>query len=146
MARITRWISIIERCALLYRMQSFEELGLNGSQHMYIYYLCNHQEGIMQDALAKKVYINKSNAARNIKALLDKGFVKREKDSKDLRVYKIYPTAKAFAVLPKIKEKMGIFNLEITKQMSEEEVIALESALKKVALNASSYIEEYYEE
>ena len=146
MARITRWISITERCAMIYRMQAFNEIQLPACQHMYIYYLCSHSDGISQDMLAKKVYVNKSNVARNIKSLEDAGYVYREVDSEDKRAFKVYPTSKAFDVLPFIKEKMSIFNEEIMKDFSESEKELLEKMLIKVAQNASSYINDNYEE
>ena len=146
MARITRWISISERCAMLYRMQAFKNIDLLPSQHMYIYYLCNHSEGINQDMLAKKVYVNKSNVARNIKALEEEGYIKIIINEEDKRAYKVYPTDKAYEVLPFIKDAMTHFNKIITKGLSDDEVMTLESLLTKVAINASSYIEENYEE
>ena len=146
MARITRWISITERCAMLYRNVAFKDIDLLPSHHMYIYYLCNHNEGIKQDALAKKVYVNKSCAARSIKTLIDSGYVSRVKDENDKRAYKVYPTKKAYDVLPLIKEAMGKFNEVITSNLSEEEVELLTNMLIKVANNASCYIDEHYED
>ena len=146
MARITRWISISERCAMLYRMQAFKDIDLLPSQHTYIYYLCNHSDGINQDMLAKKVYVNKSNVARNIKALEEAGYVRRVINEDDKRAYKVYPTDKAFIVLPLIKEAMGKFNEVLTEGLTENEKEMLETLLKKVANNASSYIDENYEE
>ena len=146
MARITRWISISERCSMLYRMQAFKDLGLPACQHMYIYYLCNHPEGIKQDELAYKVYVNKSNVTRNIKSLEENGFVKRIVDNEDKRAYKVYPTDKAFNILPIIKGKMSYFNEVLCEGLSEEEVNKLNDLLIKVANNASNFIDKNYEE
>lgn len=146
MARITRWISITERCAMLYRMQAFKDIDLPPSQHMYIYYLCNHSDGINQEELAKKVFVNKSNIARNIKSLENAGFIYREVDKDDKRAYKVYPTSKAYNVLPLIKEKMGIFNEVLCMGLSSEEVEMLNTLLAKVANNASTFINNTYEE
>ena len=146
MARITRWISITERCAMLYRNIAFKDIDLLPSHHMYIYYLCNHPDGVSQDALAKKVYVNKSNVARSIKTLIDAGFVYREKNLDDKRAYKVYPTKKAFDTLPYIKETMGKFNEIITSGLKEEDKVKLNELLTIVANNASSYIDQHYEE
>ena len=146
MARITRWISITERCAMLYRNIAFKDIDLLPSHHMYIYYLCNHPDGVSQDALAKKVYVNKSNVARSIKTLIDAGFVYREKNLDDKRAYKVYPTKKAFDTLPYIKETMGKFNEIITSGLKEEDKVKLNELLTIVANNASNYIDQHYEE
>ena len=146
MARITRWISISERCAMLYRMQAFKNIDLLPSQHMYIYYLCNHSDGINQDMLAKKVYVNKSSVARSIKTLEEAGYVKRVVNEEDKRAYKVYPTSKAFEVLPFIKDVMGKFNEELVNGLTEEEAKMLETLLAKVATNAANYIDKNYEE
>ncbi|MBP5551162.1 MAG: winged helix-turn-helix transcriptional regulator [Bacilli bacterium] len=146
MARITRWISITERCAMLYRNIAFKDIDLLPSHHMYIYYLCNHSEGVSQDALAKKVYVNKSSVARSIKTLIDAGYVYREVNEDDKRAYKVYPTKKAYDTLPYIKEAMGKFNEIITDGLKEDEVEELNKLLTKVANNASSYIDLNYED
>ena len=146
MSRITRWISITERCAMLYRNIAFKDIDLLPSHHMYIYYLCNHPEGVSQDALAKKVYVNKSSVARSIKTLIEAGFVYRKKNLDDKRAYKVYPTKKAYDTLPYIKETMGKFNEIITSGLKEEEIDILNNLLTKVANNASSHIELNYEE
>lgn len=146
MARITRWIAISERCAMLFRMEAFKDIEIPVSSYMYIYYLCNHNEGINQDSLAKKVYVNKSNVARNIKALENSGYVYREVDENDKRAYKVYPTDKAYAILPFIKNKMGYFNDVLCNGLTEDEVNTLNSLLIKVAKNASTFIDSTYEE
>ena len=146
MARITRWISITERCAMLYRNIAFKDIDLLPSHHMYIYYLCNHSDGVSQDALAKKVYVNKSSVARSIKTLIDAGYVYREVNPNDKRAYKVFPTKKAYDTLPYIKEVMGKFNEIITSNLSSEEVDKLNELLTKVANNASSYIDLNYED
>ncbi|MBO4668238.1 MAG: winged helix-turn-helix transcriptional regulator [Bacilli bacterium] len=146
MARITRWISITERCTMLYRNVAFKDIDLLPSHHMYIYYLCSHSEGVSQDDLAKKVYVNKSSVARSIKTLIDAGYVYREVNKEDKRAYKVYPTKKAYDTLPYIKEAMGKFNEVITDGLEEAEVEELNRLLTKVANNASSYIDLNYED
>lgn len=139
MKRIAKWIGLTERCALLYRMKAFEDLGISASGHMYIFCLCNNN-GISQEELVKRIYVNKSNVARNIKTLEESGFVTRKVDDSDKRVYKIYPTAKAYEVYPIIKDRLTILNEALIKGFSDSEVDTLFDMLKRVALNACDFI------
>lgn len=89
MSSLTRCISVIARCSALKRSQAFKSLGITGCQHTYILNVCRNP-GISQEQLANKIYIHKSNVARQV-ALLDKaGFLTRAPSSEDKRVMLIF--------------------------------------------------------
>ena len=76
MEAIIRSINHIARLATLYREKELKKFGLGGMHHTYILNICR-QPGISQEALAKKIFVNKSNVARQLAILEERGFVTR---------------------------------------------------------------------
>lgn len=144
MKKISRFINVIARCASQYRSVEFEEIGLNGSNHMYIFYLCRHP-GVSQEHLSKLLHVNKSNVTRSLRCLEEDGFIYRCVNEKDKRNYCIYPTEKAKGILPFLVEKIDKWNEIISNGLTEEESEVLYELLKKVAVNATLYDEKMKE-
>ena len=108
------------RCANLYRTEEFEELGLGGYQDSYILQVCR-QPGIAQEKLAGLIYVHKSNVARQLNSLEEKGFITREADPNDRRGLLVYPTEKAYAAIRRIREVHGRWNELVLEGLSERE-------------------------
>lgn len=145
MNRITRWISLLQRCTMEFRTNEMTELDINPCHHVYIYCLCNNP-GVSQEDLTKMIHINKSNVTRSLKVLQDDGFVYKEIDKIDKRIWRIYPTQKAYDLLPKLREKMNVWNEVLMEGLSLEEQEQLYSLLKKTTVNACNYTNKKYVE
>ena len=145
MNRITRFISLTERCTNEYRTAEFAEMGLGPAYNMYIFYLCKNP-GVPQDTLSKILHINKSNVTRAIQTLIKDGFLYKEIDSEDKRISRIYPTDKAYAIRPLLIKKMQRWNEVIMAGLTEEEQNILFELLKKVTINACDYTSKKYVE
>lgn len=145
MNRITRFISLTERCGTEFKTDELKELGIGPNYNMYIFYLCNNP-GVPQDTLSKVLHINKSNVTRALQILINDGFVYKEVDSNDKRISRIYPTEKAYQIRPLISEKMNKWNRIIMDGLTEEEQQKLYELLKKVAINACNYTTKKYME
>lgn len=143
--KISRWISITERCSLQYRSKAFEDIKLCGNHHMYIFVLCR-KPGISQEELVKSIHVNKSNVARSLKILEEDGFIYKEISSSDKRSNLIYPTPKAYDVLPFIREKISSWNEILSFSLTDVEKETLDNLLKKVAINACNYANKEFEE
>ena len=127
-----RDIAICWRCANLYRASRFEKYGFSCYQYTYILSVCDNP-GIAQDKLAKTIYVHKSNAARQLAALEEKGFVTRAPDPDDKRILRVYPTEKAFDAVPIIKEVLSDYNSLLLEGLPEEEIALLESTMQLLA-------------
>lgn len=139
--RITRLISLIERCSYEYRNMEFRELGLGPTHHSYILYLCKNP-GVSQEMITKVLHINKSNVTRNLQVLIDNGFVNKVVDANDKRSYLIYPTEKAIQVRPHIIEKIKKWNDVLLNGLPEDNKQQLIDWLKIVADNACCYVDD----
>ena len=129
------------RCACLYRAEKLAKLGVSGYQDSYIIEICKNP-GIAQEQLAGLIYVHKSNVARQLASLEEKGFITREADLQDKRNLLVYPTEKAFEVLPQIKKVHKEWNERILEGMSEKERDEVASIAKLLSENAKRVLEE----
>lgn len=128
-------VGVCWRCANLYRTARFEPLGFSCWQYSYILHVCD-EPGIAQDRLAKKIYVHKSNAARQLASLEEKGFVERRTDAADKRILRVYPTERAARALPAIRAALKDYNDMLLSGFSADEVRVLESMTARLAENA----------
>ena len=99
----------IVRCTNYFRTQKMADSGITGIQCTYL--LCiNRTPGISQEQLASQLYKDKSVIARHLASLESNGYIHRKPDSKDRRVQKLYLTAKAEELLPRIREVFQEWN------------------------------------
>lgn len=135
-----KYISRIARCADQYRNDCFVEDKLTGYQYTYIINICRNP-GISQDKLSKTIYINKSNVTRQIGLLEQNGYITRKGSSYDKRVIEVYPTEKAYEVLPKIMNVLHEWNNYLVSDFTDEEKEIMQQLLKRMMDKAENYIE-----
>lgn len=140
MASMTRQINIIGRCSAIYRADRLKGTDLTPVHHTYIIALC-HNPGISQDALAKRICINRSNVTRQLAYLEEHGYVERRVSNSDRRVLLVYPTKKAEDILPFIREMLKDWNDFLTDGFSADELDQLNEMLERIANKAREYAE-----
>ncbi len=140
MAQFMKNTGQIWRCGNLYRTSRYESLGLGSYQDSYILNVCAHP-GITQEGLSKLIYIHKSNVARQLGSLEEKGFIRRETDPSDKRNMLVYPTEKAYAVLDEIKRVNAEWDRIMLEGFSEEEREEVEKLSALLAERAKKIIE-----
>lgn len=140
MPSLMRQIGVISRCASMFRTDKLKERGsdLGNCHHSYILLLCRNP-GISQDAIAKKICINKSNVTRHVSQLEKLGYVERRQSDEDKRVVLVYPTQKAYDALPTVKEVVHEWKEYITEEISAEELELVADVLHRMARRAAEY-------
>lgn len=128
------------RCANLYRTEMYETLGIGSYQDSYILHVCRNP-GITQEQLSKMIFIHKSNVARQLNSLEEKGFVERRPDPHDKRNLLVYPTEKAQSALPVIREVNRRWNESILQGFTEEEKETIAKYIGVLAENAKRVVE-----
>ncbi len=142
MDALMKYINTISRCAILYRNEKLESEGLNGYQHTYLLIICNNP-GISQENLTKRIYVNKSNVARQLALLEQNGFVTRQPCEKDKRVMLVFPTQKAFDIYPRVKAFISEWNSYLCEDFTQEECSLLLSMLTHITDKATSKIKKF---
>ena len=140
MTDFIRYTGEIWRCGNLYRTARYEALGIGSYQDSYIVNVCAHP-GITQEGLSKLIFVHKSNVARQLGSLEEKGFVVRKTDPDDKRNLLVYPTEKAKDALKEIDRITEEWKELIQSGLSEEERAAVERYSALLAENAKRIIE-----
>ena len=140
MSSLMRCINVTARCATLRRSEQLFPVGLTGGQHTYVLNICRNP-GITQDQLAKMIYINKSNVARQVAQLEQAGFIERRVDKQDKRQMLLYPTQKAKDALPAISQALKEWNDYLNAEFTEDQRIMLEQMMEKVMNRAKAFID-----
>jgi DNA-binding MarR family transcriptional regulator len=133
-------VTDIARCAALYRQEELASLGLKSCHASYLAAIFE-RPGITQDQLARRIFINKSNVARQLVNLEEDGFVERKPSPEDKRAIQVFPTEKARDVMPEIARIFRCWESFVTQDLSEEERKILVSMLEKMKARSAVWME-----
>jgi len=86
------------------------------------------------------IYINKSNVARQLAKLEENGYVERRISANDKRIIEVYPTDKAFEILPRVQEVLRDWNNYLTAEFTPEECELLTRLLEIAMRRATDYV------
>lgn len=131
MPSLTWELDAIARCATQYRTEMLAPLGLKSCHASYLLQICKNP-GISQEQLARRIYFNKSSVARQLAVLEKAGFIRRTTSETDRRVTQLFPTDKAIALLPQIRQVLLDWEDLITQGLSPQEQTALREMLLKL--------------
>lgn len=140
MAQIIEDIMEIARGCSQFRADALAAYGLKGCHASYLREICE-TPGISQDKLAQRIYINKSNVARQVAALEESGFVTRCSCCSDKRVTQLYPTQKTLDLLPKILETLDSCEQMLAGDLSQEEYVTLCHVLERMKNKAATALD-----
>lgn len=135
-------ITHIARCAAQYRSEEMTPFGLKACHASYLVTICRHP-GITQDQLAKRIFINKSNVARQLVVLEENGFVERRPSPDDKRATLVYPTQKAMDILPEIHRIFHDWEAFVAQDLTEEERILAVKMLEKIHTRSGEWMEKH---
>ena len=134
-----RQISVTYRCAMRFRERELADTGLAGCQTPYLTTLFR-QPGISQEELARQLNVNKSSVARQLLALEEKGYVRREPSATDKRILLVYPTERALALKERLYACYGDWSSYLTQDFTEEEKDVLSRLMVRIAARAEDYV------
>ncbi len=134
-------INMVSRAAAQYLEQElFGEYGLRGYQSKYILAIYN-DEGVSQDALSKRLFVNKSSVARQLAQLEEAGYVERRACPTDKRAFELRLTQKGAALVPGIRAVNEKWREVITAGFDEGEKAELLALTDRLYENAVAYME-----
>ena len=136
---IGRWVSILYRYGQCYLGKKLEGYNIGSGQYGILMILCRNG-GISQEELSFELEIDKGSIAKSVKKLEDEGYIQRSTDQDDKRAYKVFPTQKAFDVMPVLREAIDNWEDIITSDLSEHEKEIIEQLLCKMANQACKKI------
>ena len=140
MAAFTHNLNVVARCTQMQRGQKLKSLGVCGGQVPYLLRLCR-EPGLTQEEIARALYVNKSTAARQVTHLERAGFVERRVSAEDRRCMRVYPTERALAALPELREVVREWNEYLLADFDDAERAQLMAMMERVAGRAQAYIQ-----
>jgi len=134
MVRISpgKWLSLIHRCHNAFVDSQFKDLDIGHGPRAFLMALFHH-EGLTQDELSNRLWMDKTTTARAVKKLVECGYVSKERDPLDKRYCHLYITEKGMALIPRIRQARERFTEMMTSGLSGEEMDTLLELLEKVA-------------
>ena len=130
----------IARCAAQFRAEELAPLGLKACHASYLVAVCQNP-GITQDQLARTIFINKSNIARQLVILEEDGFVERRPCPEDKRATQVYPTEKARECLPQLVEIFRRWENFVAQDLTEDERRLLITMLNKMKARSADWMD-----
>lgn len=131
---IGRIITILSRNIQQELKEVVEPFGLTVGEEPYFMELV-YEDGLTQDELTSRVNVDKSATARVVKALEEKGYLKREIDCKDRRNKRLYLTEEARRKYELLVYELQQYNLKLTDGLTEEQYDLVYHCLKMMQLN-----------
>ena len=142
MSQIFRDIIEIARCGVQYRADLLAPMELKSCHASYLMAICACP-GISQDGLARKIYINKSNVARQAAILEEEGFITRIPSTTDKRIMQLFPTQKTLELLPKISLILTGAESFLTADLTTEEKALLQELVGRMKDKAAYWLENH---
>lgn len=142
MSKLNYNILAIFRCGSQYRSEKMAQYDLKSCHTSYLLNICNHP-GISQDKLAQRICINKSNVARQAAFLEEQGYIQRRPSPSDKRVLELYPTQKALALLPAVRDILHQWDDMLTQDLTDQEIETVTRILDKMKDRATAWMEEH---
>ena len=140
MATFLKNVNMVSRSSTQYLDEKLSDSDLRGYHGKYILTVCA-RPGLSQEEIAREIFINKSNVARQLKVLEKLGYVERRASPEDKRKTLIYPTEKALDMRERIRSLNAAWREEITRGFTEEEKEELVRLTAKLYKNAVEYME-----
>ncbi len=135
-------ITHIARCASQYRSEQLTAFGLKACHASYLATICR-LPGITQDQLARRIFINKSNVARQLVVLEESGFVERKPSPDDKRATLVYPTQKALDLLPELNRIFRDWEAFVAQDLTPEERALAVKMLEKIHARSGEWMENH---
>lgn len=139
MPPFSRQIGVTHRCTMRYRERELADTGLAGCHVHYLTALFR-QPGMTQEELARELNVNKSSVTRQLTGLEEKGYIRREPEPTDRRIWRVYPTDKADALKPRLFDTLRAWREYLTADFTPEEKALLDDLMGRVAQRAEAYV------
>lgn len=139
---IGRFVAILYRMAIVYLGKELPAMKIGSGQYIFLAELFD-EEGLSQDELTQRVYVDKANTARALKKLEDGGFVRRVPDENNGRIKRAFLEPSALEIEEEFWQIIMKWSEIITKNIPQERQEQLLEDLKKMTDNAARYLQRY---
>ena len=140
MPKIMKVLNNISRCQAVYRRRMITDDGLCSHQYAFVLAIC-FKPGRSQEELARELCLDKSTVARTLASLEKNGYITRDAKESDKRQYVVHPTEKMLGVYPSICQANEMWNEQIEKGITKEELDVFYNVLSRMEQSARRALE-----
>lgn len=126
--------SILHRQSDVFLSRRLTDLGINATQFAYLMCL-SENPGSSQEQLSSLMRIDKGSVSKSIRLLTDQGYITHTISETDKRQYRLYPSEKTIALLPRFHEIVMEYENYMTRELTPIEADILRSLLEKLVKN-----------
>jgi DNA-binding MarR family transcriptional regulator len=134
-----KFIAAIYRRNQILINKKLENYDIASGQHIFLLIISRNQ-GISQKLLSEELCIGKATTAKAVKNLLSKGYIYRDVDTKDKRLYHLYLTKKGKEISPIIEKAFREVTEIQTQDFTSKEKEILTNLLNKMLNNLDKEI------
>ena len=127
-------ISILNKSAQIYLGKALKPYDISAAEASVLLTLYT-KDGVTQDDLATRLYLDKSAITRLIQSLLSKNYIIRKKDEHDLRCNRIYITKHALAIKGPIHKALDSWNHILMNSFTYAEQEKIYALLERMVEN-----------
>ena len=125
----------LHRAEADFHTQRLKPYNINYGQFSFLLTLY-FEDGVNQETIAKRMFLNKATVARAVDKLEHEGYVYRTHDEKDGRANRIFLTPKGREIEPVVMHQIQEWNSVLVSGLTEVEALVLNELMKKIVLNA----------
>jgi DNA-binding MarR family transcriptional regulator len=129
------YVTYLQRAEAAFHTQRLKLYNISYGQFSLMMTLF-FEDGINQETLAKRLFVNKATVARAVDKLEQGGYVERTHDANDGRANRVFLTPKGRAIEPVAKEQIREWNSILVAGLTDVESLVLNELLKKSTFNA----------
>jgi MarR family transcriptional regulator for hemolysin len=112
--------------------QQLEEFIALSLPQMRILFEALEPEGVSQATLTKQYQIDPASITRTVQAMERDGLITRRPDENDNRLMRVYITEKGRLLTESLPPQLVIFEQQVVKGLTENEILLLHSLLEKI--------------
>jgi DNA-binding MarR family transcriptional regulator len=135
-------ISALYRYSQSYISKRVSPYNIGQGQWHFLTQVLFNEDGITQEELSERLFIDKANTARAVKKLEQEGYIERREDPEDKRKKRVYVTQKSRDFENEFHQVFKDFNNILAKGFTAEERETARELLYRMLDNIIQYKEE----
>jgi len=101
---IHKLYQIVHKKLIHFIREELEPYDFNRGEFPLLFKLIKHGDGVTQKEICGKLHVSKSTTSKIIKSLVEKGYLRKERDKEDKRASRVFLTDKRDEIEHLIKE------------------------------------------
>ena len=135
---IGKYITAISRHLTLFINRKLETYNMTNGQYLF-FVAISHHEGLCQEELGQMLKIDKITTSKMLKKLVEEGYLKKVRDPRDKRFWRLYLTEKGTTTAPFVHEILDETTTILAEGLTEAEGQQVRALLRQMLDNIAQH-------